>query len=127
MYLRSWIKDNKKFLSYFKEEKRQDYSFSSKFAYRLYGVPVGVKDIFNTLSMPTQFGSKIYKNHEAGNDARVVSNISREGSIIAGKTTTKFAVHHPSMTKNPFDYALSPGTFKRTCSSCITYDTNSYF
>ena len=61
--------------------------------------------------MPTQFGSKIYKNHEAGNDARVVSNISREGSIIAGKTTTsEFAVHHPAITRNPFDYALSPGT-----------------
>ena len=67
MYLRSWIKDNKKFLSYFKEEKKDKIiPFHLNLPNRLYGVPVGVKDIFNTLSMPTQFGSKIYKNHEAG-------------------------------------------------------------
>lgn len=112
LYLKDWMKENKKFLSYFKEEKQDKIvPFHLNLPNRLYGVPVGVKDIFNTLSMPTKFGSKIYKNHEAGNDARVVSNISREGSIIAGKTTTsEFAVHHPAKTRNPFDLALSPGT-----------------
>src|ERR1700752_344916 len=39
---------------------------------KLVGVPVGVKDIFNTADMPTQMGSPIWNGFQAGNDARVV-------------------------------------------------------
>src|SRR5688572_23954214 len=37
---------------------------------RLYGVPIGIKDIFNTADMPTEMGSRIWKDFQPGNDAR---------------------------------------------------------
>lgn len=75
------------------------------------GVPVGVKDIFNTYDFPTSMGSEILKGYTPGNDARVVSNIRLEGGIVAGKTVTaEFAVHHPGPTLNPHDPARTPGT-----------------
>lgn len=77
----------------------------------LAGVPVGVKDVFNTYDMPTGMGSPILADYTPGNDARVVSNIRLEGGVIAGKTVTaEFAVHTPGPTVNPHDPARTPGT-----------------
>jgi Asp-tRNA(Asn)/Glu-tRNA(Gln) amidotransferase A subunit family amidase len=77
----------------------------------MFGVPVGVKDVFNTYDMPTEMGSPIYAGYTPGNDARIVSNLRRARSIIAGKTVTaEFAVHHPGPTLYPYDSARSPGT-----------------
>jgi Asp-tRNA(Asn)/Glu-tRNA(Gln) amidotransferase A subunit family amidase len=39
----------------------------------LHGVPVGIKDIFDTYDMPTAYGSPIYKDHRPVNDTAVVS------------------------------------------------------
>lgn len=75
------------------------------------GVPVGVKDIFNTYDYPTGMGSEIMKGYTPGNDARVVSNIRLEDGIVMGKTVTaEFAVHHPGPTLNPHDLTRTPGT-----------------
>jgi len=75
------------------------------------GVPVGIKDVFNTYDFPTGMGSEILNDYTPGNDARVVSNIRLEGGIVAGKTVTaEFAVHHPGPTVNPHDPRRSPGT-----------------
>lgn len=78
---------------------------------RMYGVPVGVKDIFNTADMPTAHGSEIFAGYMPGNDARVVTDLKREGAIMAGKTVTaEFAVHTPRATRNPLDPERSVGT-----------------
>jgi Asp-tRNA(Asn)/Glu-tRNA(Gln) amidotransferase A subunit family amidase len=75
------------------------------------GVPVGVKDVFNTYDFPTGMGSPILDRYTPGNDARVVSNIRLEGGLVPGKTATaEFAVHHPGPTVNPWDPRRSPGT-----------------
>lgn len=77
----------------------------------LFGVPVGVKDVFNTHDMPTEMGSPIYAGYRPGNDARVVSNLRRAQAVMAGKTVTaEFAVHHPGPTRHPYDPARTPGT-----------------
>ena len=77
----------------------------------LLGVPVGIKDIFNTIDMPTSMGSPIWKGFTPGNDARVVHNIKFQGGISAGKTVTaEFAVHTPNETRNPWNFNFSPGT-----------------
>lgn len=77
----------------------------------LHSIPVGVKDIFNTKTMPTQMGSPIWKDFEPGNDARVVHYLKMADSLIFGKTVTaEFAVHAPGPTKNPFNTAHTPGT-----------------
>lgn len=77
----------------------------------LFGLPVGVKDVFNTARFPTTMGSRIWEGFTPGNDARVVSDLELTDAVIMGKTVTaEFAVHHPGKTVNPHDYERSPGT-----------------
>ena len=75
------------------------------------GVPVGIKDIFNTIDMPTQMGSPIWSGFTPGNDARVVHYLRMAGAVIPGKTVTaEFAVHAPGPTENPHRPNYIPGT-----------------
>ena len=75
------------------------------------GVPLAVKDIFNTYDFPTSMGSPIMDGYTPGNDARVVSNFRLEDGIVLGKTiTAEFAVHQPGPTINPYDPSRTPGT-----------------
>ncbi len=77
----------------------------------LCGVPIAVKDVINTVHLPTARGSAHWKGYIAGNDARIVNEIQLEGGIVTGKTVTaELAVHHPGKTKNPHNPDYSPGT-----------------
>ncbi len=77
----------------------------------LVGIPIGIKDIFNTYDMPTQMGSPIWRNFTPGNDARVVHYLRMANAIILGKTVTaEFAVHTPGPTRNPHNPAYMAGT-----------------
>ncbi len=77
----------------------------------LFGIPIGVKDVFNTLRFPTTMGSQIWEGFTPGNDARVVAELELNDAVIMGKTVTaEFAVHFPGKTVNPHDYKRSPGT-----------------
>jgi Asp-tRNA(Asn)/Glu-tRNA(Gln) amidotransferase A subunit family amidase len=77
----------------------------------LLGIPIGVKDIFNTRDFATSMGSSLWDGFTPGNDARVIYNIRFQQGIIAGKTVTaEFAVHAPNETRNPWNTAYSPGT-----------------
>ena len=77
----------------------------------LFGIPIGVKDIYNTFDMPTQMGSPIWKDFTPGNDARVVHYLRRNGALMLGKTVTaEFAVHYQNIVHNPHDLERSPGT-----------------
>ncbi|MGA9045951.1 amidase [Sulfuricurvum sp.] len=79
--------------------------------YPLYGIPIGVKDIYNTFDMPTQMGSPLWRDFTPGNDARLIHYLRRSGAIMLGKTVTaEFAVHYQDKTRNPHDLARSPGT-----------------
>jgi len=75
------------------------------------GIPVGIKDLFNTADFPTEMGSPIWKNFTPGNDARVVFYLKKEGALIPGKTVTaEFGVHTLGKTLNPHDPTRTPGT-----------------
>lgn len=77
----------------------------------LEAMPVGVKDIMNTASYPTQMGSPIWRGFTPGNDARCVYNVVRDGAIVAGKAdTAEFAVHVCNNAINPHDALRTPGT-----------------
>ncbi len=79
----------------------------------LFGIPVGIKDIFNTKVLPTTMGSKIWEGFKAGHNARVVDEISDRGGVIFSKTTTaEFAVHfiQHGKTLNPHDPSRITGT-----------------
>jgi Asp-tRNA(Asn)/Glu-tRNA(Gln) amidotransferase A subunit family amidase len=76
----------------------------------LHGVPVGIKDIFDTHDMPTAYGSSIYKGHRPANDTAVVALLRLAGAVILGKcVTTEFASPVPIGTRNPHDFLRSPG------------------
>ncbi|MBI2319175.1 MAG: amidase [Betaproteobacteria bacterium] len=76
----------------------------------LHGVPLGVKDIFDTYDMPSEYGCAIYKRHRPKADAATVAKARHGGMVILGKTvTTELATHVPSRTRNPHDLGHTPG------------------
>ncbi len=76
----------------------------------LRGLPFGLKDIFDTADMPTEYGSRVYPGHRPANDAALVSMIRRAGGLPIGKTvTTEFAHLDPGKTRNPHNPAHTPG------------------
>ena len=76
----------------------------------LRGLPFGLKDIYDTADMPTEYGSTIYKGHRPAADAALVSMITRQGGVTIGKTvTTEFAHLDPGKTRNPHNPAHTPG------------------
>src|SRR5215510_5440760 len=76
----------------------------------LAGVPVGVKDVIDTVDMPTQHGSPIYRGNRPYADAACVALIRAAGGVIFGKTvTTEFANRHPGPTVHPHNPAHTPG------------------
>jgi len=76
----------------------------------LHGVPVGVKDIFDTADMPTENGSVLYAGRTPSRDATVVAMLRAAGAVIMGKTvTTEFATRAPGKTRNPHDPEHTPG------------------
>lgn len=76
----------------------------------LHGVPVGVKDIFDTADMPTEYGSVLYSGRTPASDATAVSRLRAAGAVIMGKTvTTEFAYFYPGKTRNPRSPEHTPG------------------
>lgn len=76
----------------------------------LHGVPVGVKDNFDTADLPTERGSAIYRGHQPVADSCAVEKLREAGAVILGKTVcTEFAWMHPAGTRNPHNPAHSPG------------------
>jgi Asp-tRNA(Asn)/Glu-tRNA(Gln) amidotransferase A subunit family amidase len=76
----------------------------------LHGVPVAIKDIFDTADYPTECGSPILTGRRPFHDATVVARLRAAGAVILGKTvTTEFAYFHPGKTRNPHDPTRTPG------------------
>ena len=76
----------------------------------LHGVPVGVKDIFDTRDMPTEDGTVLHAGRQPKEDATAVSLLREAGAVILGKTvTTELAVYAPGKTRNPHDPERTPG------------------
>jgi Asp-tRNA(Asn)/Glu-tRNA(Gln) amidotransferase A subunit family amidase len=76
----------------------------------LHGVPVGIKDIFDTGDMPTEFGSPLWAGRTPRRDAAAVAQLRAAGAVIMGKTvTTEYAYYQPGKTRNPHDPERTPG------------------
>jgi len=74
------------------------------------GMPVGIKDVIETVDMPTQFGSPLFEGWRSHKDAASVAALRAAGAVIVGKTvTTEFAMSFPRGTRNPHDPARTPG------------------
>jgi Asp-tRNA(Asn)/Glu-tRNA(Gln) amidotransferase A subunit family amidase len=76
----------------------------------LAGLPIGVKDIIDTVDMPTGHGSPIYQGNRPFADAACVALVRMAGGTIMGKTvTTEFANRFPGATVHPHNPAHTPG------------------
>jgi Asp-tRNA(Asn)/Glu-tRNA(Gln) amidotransferase A subunit family amidase len=76
----------------------------------LHGIPIAVKDLIDTVDMPTAYGSEIYRGHRPSADASCVALARAAGAIVLGKTvTTEFATFTPGKTANPRNPAHTPG------------------
>ncbi|KAH8886105.1 amidase [Thozetella sp. PMI_491] len=77
----------------------------------LHGVAIGVKDVFYTKDMPTQFNSSIFKGSAPEVDAACVAILRHAGALILGKTTTSefAAITKGPKTQNPHDANRTPG------------------
>ena len=76
----------------------------------LHGIPVGVKDIFDTDDLPTEMGSPVFIGNRPARNAQLVERIVASGGYVFGKTaTTEFAFMHPAETRNPWNPRHTPG------------------
>ncbi len=76
----------------------------------LHGIPIGIKDLVDVAGFATTAGSPLLANNIAARDATIVARLREAGAVIVGKTvTTQFASFDPPVTRNPWDFARTPG------------------
>jgi Asp-tRNA(Asn)/Glu-tRNA(Gln) amidotransferase A subunit family amidase len=76
----------------------------------LHGIPVGLKDIIDTQSMPTEDGTVLHAGRQPRDDAAIVRMLQSAGAVLMGKTvTTELATYAPGKTRNPHDAEHTPG------------------
>ena len=76
----------------------------------LFGVPLGVKDIFHVSGFVTRAGSSLPEELLQGPEAASVTALRNAGALILGKAvTTEFAYFAPGPTRNPHAPAHTPG------------------
>ena len=76
----------------------------------LYGIPIGVKDIFRVDGFETRAGSRLPAEVLRGRESQVVTLLKQAGCLIMGKTqTTEFAYSGAGPTRNPHAPEHTPG------------------
>src|SRR6266508_1333754 len=82
----------------------------------LHGIPIAVKDLFDTAGIRTTAGSKFFAENIPQEDAFVIEKLKQAGAIILGKTNThEIALGvtgnnpHYGTALNPWDTTRIPG------------------
>ncbi len=76
----------------------------------LFGVPVGIKDVFRTNGYPIRCGSLLPSSLFAGEEAPLVTLLREQGAIVMGITaSTEFTHAEPAATRNPYNRRYTPG------------------
>ena len=74
----------------------------------LHGVPIGLKDIYDTAGVPTEGGSKLCLGRTPAEDATTTRLLRRAGAVVLGKLTTwEFAIGGTAFD-TPFPPARNP-------------------
>ena len=91
-------------------------SFPQSGSMPLQGIPIAVKDLYDTKGVRTTSGTKFFADHIPTEDAFVVQKIKKAGGQIIGKTNThEIALGvtnnnpHFGACKNPWDITRTPG------------------
>lgn len=76
----------------------------------LHGLPVGIKDVFDTAGIRTECGSPAFAGNVPTEDAAAVTALRNAGAWVLGKTiTAELAYFFPGPTTNPWDISRTPG------------------
>lgn len=82
----------------------------------LFGLPIAVKDLYDTKGIRTTAGSKFFAENVPAEDACVVNKIKKAGALVVGKTNThEIALGvtnnnpHFGACRNPWDTSRIPG------------------
>jgi aspartyl-tRNA(Asn)/glutamyl-tRNA(Gln) amidotransferase subunit A len=99
----------------------------------LYGVPMGLKDIFNTRGVRTTCCSNILKNFVPPYDASVVGRLRKAGMVMLGKLNMdEFACGSSTehscfgVTKNPWDFERVAGGSSGGSAAAVAADMAYY-
>ena len=81
----------------------------------LHGIPIGLKDIYNTAGVATTGHSALYRDHVPAEDATTVRKLREAGAVVLGKLSTwEFAIGGTSFdlpwppARNPWDLSRDP-------------------
>ncbi|MDO5528407.1 MAG: amidase [Paracoccus sp. (in: a-proteobacteria)] len=73
----------------------------------LHGIPYGIKDLFDTAGVATEWGAEPYIGRVPERDAAAVRLLRRGGAVMLGKTTTGAIAYgdiwHGGQTRNPWN------------------------
>ena len=97
-------------------KKATDIIFKRKEIGHLHGIPMGLRDLYDTAGIKTTAGSMIYRDRIPNEDASVVTKLKGEGAIIIGKLQMhEFALGstsinpHDGPARNPWDRSRITG------------------
>src|SRR5436309_11215051 len=77
----------------------------------LHGIPIGIKDNYDTTGVATRNGSRVFADRIPAQDATVWVRLQEAGAVLLGKTTMSEAawgVDFPPV-RNPWDVRRNPG------------------
>src|SRR5262245_38324153 len=82
----------------------------------LHGIPIGLKDLFDTAGIKTTAGSAVFKDRVPADDAEVVRKLKAAGAVFLGKQNmhefaygTTSVVSHFGAVRNPWDVSCIAG------------------
>jgi len=89
----------------------------------LFGILVGIKDIFRVDGFPTRAGSQLPAELFIGPESDCVRMLRLAGALILGKTvTTEFAYFEPGPTRNPRNLDFTPGGSSSGSAAAVAAD-----
>jgi len=107
-----------------------DDRYRDRKARALEGIPVAVKDLFDTAGLATRYGSPAYSDNMPSADAEIIRILRKRGAAIIGKTTTHefawgvtTASDYFGDTLNPWDHGKIPGGSSGGMAAAIAYGT----
>jgi aspartyl-tRNA(Asn)/glutamyl-tRNA(Gln) amidotransferase subunit A len=82
----------------------------------LHGIPIALKDLFDTAGVKTTAGSRVFEHRVPERDAEVVRRLDAAGAVILGKTNmvefaygSNAAISAFGPTRNPWSLERNPG------------------
>ena len=81
---------------------------AGKYRGPLHGIPVGLKDLYNTAGVRTTSGSRIFDNFVPGEDCTVAARLLQAGAILLGKLNMHPLAYGPTGENSDYGHMHNP-------------------